>query len=241
MFSGVKAKSLVVIALSSIFLAFGVCNIHAVSSVTEGGTLGASLLLDRWLGISPAISSLILDLICFAIGFKHIGKGFIVYTITSCVSYSGAYAVFEQYPQLWPQIANYPLLAAILGAIFIGVGAGVCVRMGGAPGGDDALAMVISKRTGMNIQWAYLISDISILGLSLTYIPLNMMIYSLITVLISGQVIGLVQNIGKKRIVKDKKATETLVVPFANAKLALHNQVTFKLKILPQEQYFTAA
>ena len=37
------------------------------------------------------------------------------------------------------QIADKPLLAAVVGALFVGIGAGVCVRIGGAPGGDDAL------------------------------------------------------------------------------------------------------
>ncbi len=240
MFSGVKAKSAIIIALSSVFLAFGVYNIHAISHVTEGGTLGASLLLDRWLSISPALSSLVMDLICFGIGFRHIGKGFMVYTVISFTSYSIAYAVFEQFPQVWPQIANYPLLAAILGAIVIGIGAGVSVRMGGAPSGDDALAMVISKRTGVHIQWAYLISDISILALSLTYIPIHMMMYSLITVILSGQIIGLVQVIGKDKRKVVTKPAEALVIPFANAKLALQGGVTFKLKTYPEEQYYTA-
>lgn len=45
------------------------------------------------------------------------------------------------------QLADRPLLAAILGALFVGIGVGLCVRAGGAPGGDDALAMSIHKVT----------------------------------------------------------------------------------------------
>ena len=49
--------------------------------------------------------------------------------------------------------------------------------------------------TGMGIQWAYLSTDLVVLGLSLTYIPLRRIGYSLLTVLISGQLIGLVQRL----------------------------------------------
>lgn len=89
-----------------------------------------------------------------------------------------------------------PLLAALVGALFVGVGAGLCVRIGGAPSGDDALAMSISHATGWKIQWVYLMSDLIILVMSLSYIPVRRIGYSLFTVLMSGQLIGLIQNFG---------------------------------------------
>ena len=77
-------------------------------------------------------------------------------------------------------------------ALFIGVGVGLGVRMGGASGGDDALAMSIEKLTGIGIQWVYLVEDLIVLTLSLSYIPLRRIAYSLLTVILSGQLIGLV-------------------------------------------------
>ena len=90
------------------------------------------------------------------------------------------------------------LLAAILGAGFVGIGVGVCVRIGGAPSGDDALAMSISHISRIHIQWVYLICDIVVLALSLTYIPISKILYSLLTVVLSGQIIGLIQRIPLK-------------------------------------------
>ena len=80
--------------------------------------------------------------------------------------------------------------------MFVGVGAGLCVRIGGAPSGDDALAMSISHATGWKIQWVYLMSDLIVLVMSLSYIPVRRIGYSLFTVLMSGQLIGLIQNFG---------------------------------------------
>ena len=74
----------------------------------------------------------------------------------------------------------------------LGVGVGLGVRMGGASGGDDALAMSIEKLTGIGIQWVYLVEDLIVLTLSLSYIPLRRIAYSLLTVILSGQLIGLV-------------------------------------------------
>lgn len=99
------------------------------------------------------------------------------------------------FPPLWPQLAEMPLVAAVVGAVFVGVGAGVCVLVGGAPSGDDALAMSISHALRWKIQWVYLFTDLIVLLLSLSYIPLERIGYSLLTVLLSGQIIGLIQKI----------------------------------------------
>jgi uncharacterized membrane-anchored protein YitT (DUF2179 family) len=186
--------------LSSAFQAFGMYNIHAVADVTEGGVLGLTLLLEQWLAITPALSGLILNGICYFLGWRTFGKEFIYLSMVAASGFSVGYGICECFPPLWPEIANMPLLAALLGALFIGIGAGICVRTGGATCGDDALAMSLSKIIHIDIQWIYLISDLTVLGLSLSYIPLKKIGYSLLTVILSGQIIGWIQKIPKKRL-----------------------------------------
>ena len=178
---------------ASAFQAFGIYNVHAVADVTEGGVLGATLLLHHWFGISPAYSSFIMNALCFLLGWKVLGKSFIACSFLAALGYSAGYFLCEQFPPLWPQIASHPLMAALLGAAFIGIGAGLTVRAGGATTGDDALAMSISHLMNIPIQNVYLVSDLTILGLSLTYIPFRRIAYSLLTVILSGQIIGLMQ------------------------------------------------
>lgn len=194
MLPGLKAKNCVIAALSSAFLAFGLYHVHSFSGVTEGGVLGMTLLLDHWFHISPAVSGFILNAICYVLGWKLLGKEFIGYSAISSFGFSASYWIFEQFGPLWPNLYEYPLAAALLGAVFVGVGAGFCVRAGGAPSGDDALAMSISHVTGCKIQWIYLVSDLLILALSASYIPLERLVYSLLTVILSGQIIGRIQN-----------------------------------------------
>ena len=57
------------------------------------------------------------------------------------------------------------------------------------------MAMGLQRLTGWSIQWLYLISDLIVLTLSLSYIPINRLAYSLLTVVLSGQIIGLIQRI----------------------------------------------
>lgn len=194
-----KPVNVLVAFFASAFQAFGMYNVHALSGVTEGGVFGMILLIDHWLGISPAISSVILNAACYALGWKTLGKDFIPYSLIATCGYAAAYAICECFPPLWPEIAQMPLLAAIVGAMFIGIGAGLCVRAGGATSGDDALAMSLSHLTKQPIERIYLASDLLVLTLSLSYIPLRRIGYSLLTVILSGQTIGLIQKIHRKR------------------------------------------
>ena len=180
--------------LASAFQAFGIYNVHALADVTEGGVLGTTLLLEYWTGISPALSSFLMNAACYLFGWRTFGKEFIAYSFLAACGYSVGYGICEQFPPLWPEIAGMPLLAALVGALFIGIGAGLCVRAGGATTGDDALAMSLSHLTKIPIERIYLVSDLTVLILSLSYIPLRRIGYSLLTVILSGQIIGLLQR-----------------------------------------------
>ena len=190
----IKISYCVIALLASAFLAFGLYHVHSFSGVTEGGVLGMTLLLQQWFRISPAVSGFALNILCYLIGWRELGREFILYSTVATVGFSGSYRILEQFEPLWPNLYRAPLVAAIVGAIFVGVGVGICVRVGGAPTGDDALAMALSHRLGVKIQWVYLVSDLLVLGLSLSYIPLGRLWYSLFTVILSGQIVGFMQR-----------------------------------------------
>lgn len=190
-----RTCSFIVLLLGSAILAFGLYNIHSMSNVTEGGILGLTLLLEYWFGISPSVSGFVLTILCYFLGWKLLGKRFLIYSFISSIGFSVFYRIFEQFDPLFPNIGEKPLLAAVVGALFVGISVGLCVRVGGAPTGDDALAMSLERVLPLDIQWIYLISDLVVLLISLTYIPVSRITYSLLTVVLSGQIIGLMQKI----------------------------------------------
>lgn len=192
--SQINPRSCVIIFFASVFLAFGLYNVHSLSGVTEGGALGLNLLLEHWFGISPSVTNFVVNVACYLLGWKLLGRQFILHSAVAAGGFSLAYAVFEQFGRLWPQLYEMPLAAALLGAVFVGVGTGIAVRHNAAICGDDALAMCVSHVTHLPIQWVYLISDVTVLLLSLSYIPLSRLVYSFLTVFLSGQIIGLFQR-----------------------------------------------
>lgn len=171
-------------------LAFGMFNIHSQSQITEGGILGLTLFLDHWFGISPGISGLILDCTCYFLGYKMLGKTFLKNAVIASICFSTFYNVFEFFGPVLPNLSGMPLVAALAGGVFVGVGVGIVVRAGGASGGDDALALVLAKVTHWNISRAYLFTDLVVLLLSLSYIPLTNILCSLVTVTLSSFIIG---------------------------------------------------
>lgn len=129
LFSDIRLSNCLVSFFASAFLAFGLYQVHAVSQVTEGGVLGMMLLLEHWTGLSPSVSGLVMDAACYALGWRLLGRSFLVYSGISSLGFSAAYRVLECFPRLWPGLSNMPLLASVLGAIFVGLGAGLwCAR-----------------------------------------------------------------------------------------------------------------
>ena len=194
-------KKVPFLILGAAILAFGMFNIHSRCAVTEGGILGLTLLIKHWFGITQAVTELILDLTCYFIGFKMLGKDFLKSAIIASVSYSTSYKIFEGIGPVLPNFSDKPLIAAILGGLFVGVGVGIVVRQGGASGGDDALALIISKLTKCKLSHAYMFTDITVLLVSLSYIPFKRIFFSLITVTISSYTIDIIQAIDFKKIV----------------------------------------
>ena len=191
----IKLSSVLLLLAGSALLAFGLYNVHSISNVTEGGILGLTLLLEHWFGISPSFSGFLLTALCYFLGWKILGERFLVFSFISAIGFSVFYGIFEQFDPLFPQIGEMPFFFFFVGALFVGISVGICVRVGGAPTGDDALAMSLSSVLPVDIQWIYLASDLVVLFISLSYIPLNKILYSLLTVLLSGQIIGIIQKI----------------------------------------------
>lgn len=192
------ARRLALIALGSAILTFGIHNIHQVVGITEGGVIGALLLVNHWFGLPSSIASPILDIVCYAVALRLLGAGFLGWSAVSSACIAGFYALWEHLPHLLPDLTALPLVASIAGGVFVGVGAGLVVRAGASAGGDDALALSIQKLSGWRLSRCYLVTDLSVLGLSLSYIPVTSIIFSLITVCISSPLIDFIVGLGNQ-------------------------------------------
>lgn len=191
---GISVKTILCLLLGAMICSFGIHNIHQRADITEGGIIGLMLLIENWLNISPAYITPVLDIACYALAFSFLGANFIKLSIIATMFISGFYKLWEMFPPMLPDLSSYPFIAAVSGGIFVGVGFGLIIRQGGSGGGDDALALTISNALHWKLSRSYMFTDVVVLVLSLTYIPVTNIIYSLITVTISSNLIDWIKN-----------------------------------------------
>ena len=193
-------KKIACIILGAAICTFGVHNIHQRVEITEGGIIG----LMR-LGIPSAVITPVLDIICYAMAFRLFGGKFIVISMISTLSVSAFYEIWELLPPMLPDLSSMPVAAAIAGGLFVGIGTGLIVRQGGSGGGDDALALTISRVTGWKLATSYLSTDMMILFLSLSYISPVRIACSVLTVCISSAAIDVVKNYSFSSRISEKE------------------------------------
>lgn len=191
---GLTIRKILLIMLGAMICSFGIHNIHQRANITEGGVMGLMLLVEHWLKISPAYITPILDIACYLLAFQFLGGSFIKISVISTLFVSGFYKIWEVFPPMLPDLSDHPFVAAVLGGIFVGVGVGLIVRQGGSSGGDDALALTISHISHWRLSRSYLFTDVVVLLLSLTYIPVLRIVFSFVTVTISSYLIDWIKG-----------------------------------------------
>ncbi len=196
---GITVKKIFIIMIGAAILSFGIHNIHQRVNVTEGGVIGLMLFIEHWMKISPSFITPLLDGVCYLIAFKMLGFNFIKLSVISTAFISLFYKLWESLPFMLPNMIDTPLLAAVIGGLFVGVGVGLIVRQGGSSGGDDALALAISKRFKWNLAHSYMFTDFVVLFISLSYIPIVNVLVSLVTVTISSNVIDWIKDVKVKK------------------------------------------
>lgn len=204
-----NARDILLVILGASILAFGSYNLNYQNDVTEGGVLGLILLLQKLYAISPSITSVIVDFSLFLVGMRFLGKKFLFLSFLSTATFSITYRIWESIGFIVPNLQNNMILAGILSGVAVGLGVGLVVRVGAASGGDDVLAILGSKFSRLKIHHMYYLMDAVVLALSLTYISIDRIVYSIIAVLVSGTLISVIHDLGKK---KEKVAVKGAVV-----------------------------
>ena len=192
-FLDLSLRSFLRIVFGSAILAFAVLNVHDQSYVTEGGILGLMLFFKKMLGIDPSISSVVLDILCYILGYKILGREFIRKSLVATVLFSVFLSIFKFTGTVLPPLYDSPFTAAVVGGILIGLGCGLVVTEGGATGGDDALALAISDKFNLSLAMVYIICDVVVLLISISYIPVTQLVFSLLTTTISSVIVGQIE------------------------------------------------
>ncbi|AIQ48410.1 membrane protein [Paenibacillus sp. FSL R7-0273] len=204
---------LTVILSGTLLLAFTYYHINYQNHLTEGGFVGLALLGKYVLGISPSISTLILDIPVLIIAIIFKGKSFVMNTVISVTAFTLFYGLMERYSGWVIDLQDNLPLAALLSGVLTGLGAGMILRGGGASGGDDILSLLISEWKGIKVGTVFILMDVIVLALSLIYMPVKETLYTVMAVVVAGYVITLTTSLGKPKLNKVPKLQPQLNQP----------------------------
>lgn len=91
-------------------------------------------------------------------------------------------------------VDNDLLIAALLAGFAGGLGSGLIYRVGGTAGGTDIMARILEKKSFLTMGKSLLFFDVIVLTLSLVYIDILHMMYTLIAAFVFSRVVDFVQE-----------------------------------------------
>ena len=183
------------IVLGTATYAFGFVNFNMVNHLAEGGVSGITLIFHALFKINPAYTQILLNIPLFILGVKIFGKRGMIYTIHGTVCLSIFIWLFQRM-SMSIDLAHDTLIAALLAGIFAGIGGGIVFRFGGTTGGGDIIGRYFEQKKGFALGQTLFVFDILVLTLSLSYIDIQHMMYTVIASFVFSQVVAVVQNGG---------------------------------------------
>lgn len=186
-------KDLFLITFGCGLFGFSLVNINMANSLAEGGFTGISLILSSLFGINPAYSTLFLNIPMILIGWKLLGNQSLVYTLYGTIMLSVFLWVWQKVPVSIP-LGDDLFVAALLAGLAGGAGSGLIYRAGGTTGGSDIISKIAERTHGISMGKTLLAFDVVVLVLSLTYIDIQHMVYTLLNSFVFAQMIDFIQQ-----------------------------------------------
>lgn len=141
--------------ISGAINAFGVVAFLLPSSILDSGISGVSLLIANLTPYSISIFIFTINIPFFLLGFRRLGKKFIVYSVLAIASYSIFSFVFDSIVNIdeimFRAVKSDMFLCAIFGGLISGIGSGLTIKMGGAIDGIEVMAVSFAKRLSLTV------------------------------------------------------------------------------------------
>lgn len=189
----IRILDLLMIIIGCGMYAFGLVAINIANNLAEGGVTGITLILRYWFHINPAYSTLALNIPLILIGYHYLGKRSLIYTIFGTVMLSVWIWIWQRIP-LNINIHHDLFIAGVLAGILGGAGSGLVYRFGGTTGGADVVARIFEKQRGVIMGKTLLIFDTIVLTLSLSYIDIRQMMYTLLAAYVFSRIVNFIQE-----------------------------------------------
>ena len=197
MFKNKEYNSWVVTVLSYMFITIGILlaslalEIFLIPNrIIDGGITGISIILSFLTNINLSILIIVINIPFLLLGFKHLGKNFLIRTTFAMIIFS---FLLEQFKQV-DVVTNDVLLATVFGGILLGIGVGFVIRYGACLDGVETIAILINKKTSFSVGQVILLVNLVIYMVAGIVFGWDRALYSIMTYFITYKIIDIVSE-----------------------------------------------
>ncbi len=158
------------------------------NSIIDGGVVGISIIVSFITGLPIGIFTFLLNIPFLFIGYKQIGKTFVITSLFSITSFSIFTLIFHPIPGL----TDDHLLAAVFGGIILGSGVGLILRYGGSLDGTEIIALILCKSSLLTIGQIVLIFNIFIYSFAAIILGWDRALYSMLAYFVAHKAVDVV-------------------------------------------------
>ncbi len=179
-----KSKILLFTLLGTMMTGFAIGSFLTPNKIVGGGASGISTILYHTFGVEPGVSFFLINILFLLIGFKVLGKNFIVKTLIGITFLS----VFTEIFNFFPIYTENAILSVVFGGVLYGVGIGMSFAAGASTGGTDIIGRIVQEKfSSVPIGKLLLFIDGIIIVVSLVaFKDIELALFGILTLFISS-------------------------------------------------------
>ncbi|MFY9296143.1 MAG: YitT family protein [Clostridiales bacterium] len=183
-------KRVIYIFIGSFIHAYGINALLIPHNLLTGGLTGIAMIIEYFLKIPISIMVILLNIPLFIAGYKIISKRFVYLSIVGIVSLSFFVALTKN----WTLPIKNPMVAAIYGGLFLGVGSGIIIKNRGSLGGTDIVAVILNKHFSVSIGLVTTLFNFIILAMAICMFDIELAMYTMIAIFVSSKAMDTLQE-----------------------------------------------
>ncbi len=174
--------------IGSLIAAVGLEIFLVPNNIIDGGIVGISIIASYLTPVPLGVFTLVLNIPFLLIGYKQIGKSFMISSLFSIVCFSTFISLIH--PVLG--ITSDVLLATVFGGIILGAGVGLILRQGGSLDGTEIIAIIVNKYTVFSVGQIVMIMNIFIYSCAALILGWDRALYSMLAYFVAHKAIDIV-------------------------------------------------
>ncbi|MGI1657775.1 MAG: YitT family protein [Desulfitobacterium sp.] len=183
-------KRLAAICIGAFIVAASINSMILPNKIADGGVTGIAIIIHYLSNLSVSKIVIILNIPLFIVGWKMVGRVFLIYSMIGV----GVFSLALDLTKVIPNPTSDPLLACIFAGVVSGIGMGIIFRSRGSLGGTDILAVFFSRTTSFSVGQVLMVIDALIFVAAAIFLGPERAMYAMIYMFIATKVIDMVQE-----------------------------------------------